>query len=142
MTSHNMLSLILDSWFKILWLVSLLIGQRQGVSIVEDYDEQSLFPMLLKCHHVLHPMAKFEFMVDELNVENFNINIFEMILSKPKSSQIGNCRCSKGTKSMQRTLNVLWNDGEYMNPLFSTFFFFSFVRFSTILNWNWKECFV
>lgn len=67
---------------------------------MKDYDQQSLFPMLLKCHHVLDLMAKFEFMVDELNVENFNINIFEMIISKPKSWQIGNCRCSGGTKLM------------------------------------------
>jgi len=96
---------------------------------VEDYDKQSLFPMRLKCHHVLHPMAKFEFMLDKLSVENFNINICEMIISKPKSWQIGYCRCSRGTKLMQRTLNVLWNDGEHMNPLFSIVVFFCLLDF-------------
>jgi len=45
-------------------LVSLFIGGGQGVSIVKDYDKQSLFPMLLKSYHVLHPMAEFEFVAD------------------------------------------------------------------------------
>ncbi len=58
--SHNMLSLILDPRFKTLWLVSSFISGGQGVSIVEDYSKQSLFPIFLKCHHVLHPMAKFD----------------------------------------------------------------------------------
>ncbi len=55
-----MLFLMLDPRFKTLWLVSSFISGGQGVSIVEDYDKQSLFPILLKCHHVLHPMAKFD----------------------------------------------------------------------------------
>lgn len=32
-----------------------------------------------------------------------------------------------------KDIKCLWNDEEYMNPLFSTIFF-SFVRFLTILN--------
>jgi hypothetical protein len=30
------------------------------VNIVEEYDRQSLYPMLLKCYHYLHPMEKFD----------------------------------------------------------------------------------
>jgi hypothetical protein len=57
--THNMLSLMLDPRFKSLRLISFLIGQEQVVSIVEECDQSSLFPMLLKCYHILHPMAKF-----------------------------------------------------------------------------------
>jgi ATP-dependent protease Clp ATPase subunit len=57
--ARNMLSLMLDPRFKSLRLVSSFIGRKQVVSIVEDYDQQSLFPMLLRCYHILHLMAKF-----------------------------------------------------------------------------------
>jgi len=39
--THNMLSCILDFRFKSLKLVSFVIGQEHGVSIVEEYDKQS-----------------------------------------------------------------------------------------------------
>jgi hypothetical protein len=55
--THNMLSLMLEPRFKSLRLVSSLIGQKQAISIVEEYDQQSLFPMLLRCYHILQPMA-------------------------------------------------------------------------------------
>jgi hypothetical protein len=45
--THNMLSFILDFRFKSLKLVSFVIGEKHGVSIVEEYDKRSLFPMLL-----------------------------------------------------------------------------------------------
>jgi hypothetical protein len=41
-------------------LVSSLIGQKQGVFMVEDYDRWSLFSMLLKCHHVFHLVLEFK----------------------------------------------------------------------------------
>jgi hypothetical protein len=41
-------------------VVSSFIGCEENVSIVEKYDEQSLYLMFLKCYHYLHPMAKFE----------------------------------------------------------------------------------
>jgi hypothetical protein len=39
---------------------SLLLIQEHGVTIVEEYEKQSLFPMLLKCHQILHPMVELE----------------------------------------------------------------------------------
>jgi hypothetical protein len=48
--------------------------------MVEEYDTWSLFPMLLKCHHVLHPMLEFETMANELNDEDFCFDIFEMTI--------------------------------------------------------------
>jgi hypothetical protein len=52
--THNMLSLMLDSQFKNLHLVSSFVGCEQGISIVQEYDRKSLQPMLLKCYHHLH----------------------------------------------------------------------------------------
>jgi hypothetical protein len=57
--THKILSLMVDFRFKNLKLVSSFIGQEQVVSTVEKYDQQSLFPMLLRCYHILHLMAKF-----------------------------------------------------------------------------------
>ncbi len=42
---------MLDPRFKNLKLISSLIGREQVVSIVEECDQQSLFPMFLKCYH-------------------------------------------------------------------------------------------
>jgi hypothetical protein len=55
-----MLSFMLDSRFKSLRLVSFLISWEQVVSIVEEYNQQSLFPTLLICYHILHTMVEFE----------------------------------------------------------------------------------
>jgi hypothetical protein len=55
---------MLDLRFKTLRLVLPFIGQEQVVSIVEKYDQRSLFPILLKCYHILHLPAKFGPMVD------------------------------------------------------------------------------
>jgi len=54
---HNMLSLMLDPRFKSLHLVSFLVGQEEGVSIVDAYDRRILYLMFLKCYHCLHPMT-------------------------------------------------------------------------------------
>jgi len=34
------------------------IALEQGKAIVEEYDEKMLYPMLLICHHQLHPLFK------------------------------------------------------------------------------------
>ncbi len=47
--THNMLSLMLDSRFKSIRL-AYFIGQERIISIVEEYDQQSLFLMFLKCY--------------------------------------------------------------------------------------------
>jgi hypothetical protein len=45
-----------------------LLVKNKGVSIMENYDKQSLFPMFLKSHHVrIHLMAKFKSMANQLN---------------------------------------------------------------------------
>jgi len=71
---------MLDPRFKNLRLVSSFIGWKQIVFMVEDYDRWSLFPMLLKCHHVFHLILEFEIVINELNVEYYCLDIFEMIL--------------------------------------------------------------
>jgi hypothetical protein len=53
--SHNMLSMTLRPRSK-----NLLLVQEHGVTIVEEYKKQSLFPMLLKCHQILLPMVELE----------------------------------------------------------------------------------
>ncbi len=45
---------------------------------MEEYDQQSLFPMLLRCYHILHPMVEFGPVVDmQIDKEN-SFDIFEM----------------------------------------------------------------
>jgi hypothetical protein len=51
-----------------------LISWNQGVFIVEN--KWPLFLRLLKCHHVLHPMAKSKYLANQLNDENSSLTIF------------------------------------------------------------------
>jgi hypothetical protein len=74
-----MLSFILDFRFKSLKLVSFVIGQEHGVFIVEKYDKRSLFPMLLKCYHILYLMAKFGPMTKMKIDAKSSFDIFEML---------------------------------------------------------------
>jgi len=62
--NHNMLFLMLDLRFKNLRLVSSFVG-REGVSIVDEYDRRTLYLMLLKCYHHLHPIIESIGCVDE-----------------------------------------------------------------------------
>jgi hypothetical protein len=55
--AHKMF-LMLDPKFKNLGLVSSFIGLEQSKVIVKGYDKKNLYPMLLKCHHHLHPLSK------------------------------------------------------------------------------------
>ncbi len=57
---HNVLSLMLDSRFKNLCLVSSFVGCKQGISIVEECDLKSLQPILLKCYHHLHLVENYD----------------------------------------------------------------------------------
>jgi hypothetical protein len=57
---HNMCYLMLDPWFKSLHLVSSFVGREQGISIVKEYDQKSLQPMLLKCYHHLHHAKNYD----------------------------------------------------------------------------------
>jgi hypothetical protein len=78
--THNMLFLMLDPSFKNLKLVSSLIGRKQGISIVQEYDMRSLFPMFLKCHQHLHLVVKLEISEQNIDVDN-NLDICEMIIN-------------------------------------------------------------
>jgi hypothetical protein len=49
--TYNMLSLMLDSKFQNLCLMSFFIGCEQGVAIIEEYDARFSHPMFLKCYH-------------------------------------------------------------------------------------------
>jgi hypothetical protein len=77
--THNMLSLMLDPRFKNLKLISSLIGQEQGIFIVQEYDMRSLFPMLLQCHKHLHLVVEFD--ITNQNIDANNLNIFEMTMN-------------------------------------------------------------
>jgi hypothetical protein len=69
----------LDPRFKILYLVSSLIGREQGKAIVEEYDQKTLFFMFLKCYYHLHPLVESKRgVVDERVEEDMSLNIFQM----------------------------------------------------------------
>jgi len=55
---HNMISLMLDPMHKSLCIISSFIRREQGVTLVEEYDRKSLYPMLVKCHEHLRPLVK------------------------------------------------------------------------------------
>jgi hypothetical protein len=81
-----MLCLILDPIFKSLHLVSSFIGcekgVERGVNIVEEYDKRTLYPMLLKCYHCLHPIVKYEVgHACQTTNANCDLDIFEQIPS-------------------------------------------------------------
>jgi hypothetical protein len=79
--THNMFSLMLDPKFKSVCFVSSFIGREEGVAIVEEYDSKSLYPMLLKYHHHLHPLEKFEMFL--LTLVLMNIAIWIHLSSLP-----------------------------------------------------------
>jgi len=56
--THNMISLMLDPSYKSLHIIFSIVGREQGVVLVEEYDRESLYPMLVKCHEHLHPLVK------------------------------------------------------------------------------------
>jgi hypothetical protein len=59
-----MLSLMFDPKFKNLLLVFFFVDREKGVSIVDEYDKRTLYPMLLKCYYHLHSMKFFVRCVD------------------------------------------------------------------------------
>jgi len=75
---------MLESKFKNLYIVSSFIGCEEVVVIMEEYDKKYPYPMLLKCYHQLHPMAKTK--VDftwQTIIEDYNY-IFEQIVNASK----------------------------------------------------------
>jgi len=57
------------------------IGCEQGVAIVVEYDNTSLFLMLLKSYHRLHPLSKVESSFVNIREKYYSLDIFEMIIN-------------------------------------------------------------
>jgi hypothetical protein len=74
-----MLSLILDPRFKSFRLVISFVSQEEGVNIVNEYDKKTLYPMLLKCYHHLHPITKSIICVNQTKIgdKNFSLGNFQ-----------------------------------------------------------------
>jgi hypothetical protein len=77
--AHNMLSLMVDPRFKSFRLIYFFVGRKEGVSIVVEYDRRTLYPMLLRCYHHLHPMTKFVGCVDQTCDEDFDLDFFNRL---------------------------------------------------------------
>jgi hypothetical protein len=85
--THNMFSLMLDSRFKSLCLVSSFIV----VAIVEEYDKKSL---LLKCHHHLYPLVETKISFANIGVDDrCSLNIVEKIAN---TSEPAKRTCEQG----------------------------------------------
>jgi hypothetical protein len=52
-----MFFLTLDLRLKGFQIVFSFVGREQGVVIVEEYDRNILYPMLVKCREHLHPLV-------------------------------------------------------------------------------------
>ncbi len=118
-----MLFFTLDPKFKSLCLVSSFIGHGQRVTIVEEYNERSLYPMLLKCYHYLHLVARFksEFVERTMDVD-YSLDIFEMVAITSESSKIIVKRELLIFKCYQmnfKELIALLDDGRNMKLCFS-----------------------
>jgi len=81
--THNMIFLMLNLRYKNLCIVSSFVGKEQGVVLVEEYDNKSLYPMLVKCHEHLHPLVRsnFFFVDQDIFYHDYNLDIFELITS-------------------------------------------------------------
>jgi hypothetical protein len=97
------------------------VGQKEGVSIVDEYDRRTLYPMLLKCYHHLHPMIKFVGCVDQTYGEDFSLDIFQWTTSTSeplKELVTRELLILDITKWIPKTSNVFFNGGDNMNPCF------------------------
>jgi hypothetical protein len=77
--AHNMISLMLDSRYNNIHIISSFVGREQGVALVEEYDRKSLYPMVVKCHEDSHPLVKLETNFANQNIfyQDCNLDIFE-----------------------------------------------------------------
>jgi hypothetical protein len=56
--AHNMLCLMLDPRYKNLHFVFSFIGCNTDIFNIDEYDQKSLIPMLLKCNEQLHHISR------------------------------------------------------------------------------------
>jgi hypothetical protein len=73
-----MIFLILNLTYNSFCIISSFVGKEQAVVLVEEYDRKSLYPMLVKCHEHLHPLAKLETSFANQNIfdQDCNLDIF------------------------------------------------------------------
>jgi hypothetical protein len=57
------------------------------MAIIEEYDMKSLFPMLLKSYHHLHPLFEVESSLVYKIDENKSLDIFEMVANTNELAQ-------------------------------------------------------
>jgi hypothetical protein len=57
----------------------LLVEKKVEIYIVNEYDKRTLYPMILKCYHCLHPMTKYVGCVDQMIDEDYSLHIFQQI---------------------------------------------------------------
>ncbi len=79
--------LMVDPRFKSLCLVSSFVDREEGVSIVNEYDRRTLYLMLLKRYHHLHPMTKIVGCENQIGDEDSNLDIFQQIGSPSEPSK-------------------------------------------------------
>ncbi len=78
---------MLNLRFKNLCLVFSFVGRKEGVSIVDEYDRRTLYPMFSKCYHHLHPMTKSVGCVDQIGDEDSSLDIFQQIACTSEPSK-------------------------------------------------------
>jgi len=116
-----MLSLMLNLRFKSFCPISSFVGQKEGVSIVDEYDRIILYPMFLKCYHHLHPTTESVGCINQTSDEDFNLDFFNRLhpqMSHQRDLPPRNYRSSDVTKWIPKTSSVLFNGGENMKPCF------------------------
>ncbi len=83
-----MWTLMLDPRFKSFHLVFSFISHNQGITIVEQYDIISLYPMFIKCYYHLHPSIEFDNdFVDQRVDDDNNLDIFQMRTQNTKPTK-------------------------------------------------------
>jgi hypothetical protein len=51
------------------------------IYIMNEYDKRTLYLIILKCHHHLHPKTKYVGCVDQIIDEDYSLDIFQQIAS-------------------------------------------------------------
>jgi hypothetical protein len=76
-----MLTLMLEPRFESLRLIFFFTSCELEAAIIVKYDRKSLFPMLLRSYHHLHPLFKIESsFVNKFDENNSLDNIFEIVV--------------------------------------------------------------
>jgi hypothetical protein len=112
---------MLNPRFKNLHLISSFVGRKEGVNIMGEYDRRTLYPMLLKCYHHLHPMIESIGCVDQIGDEDFYLDIFQQIASTNEPSKelvTKELLIFRHNRMDLKTLCVFFNGGENMKPCF------------------------